>query len=725
VTRREEPRLGEGSSSALAESAPRWDGRAGLVRDEDGRTQAFDRARIATAVRRAQADAGDDDPGFADEVAAIVALALARGDVPAARGGARGEVPQELVGELVERALVELGRAPVARAYIVARARRQAAREALRAEPARPVGGRLPDVRGAAGTAPWNPARIVAALVEEAGLPRERAHEVAERVEARVAGAGLRRLSTGLVRELVSNELLALGLDRALRAHEALGVPRFDLKRLFQDHRARRPGAEADADAHSAAPPQPSFEDRVAGEVLRRSALEDLLGDAVAERHRTGDHHLVDLDRPHRVLWRALPAELLLRREPSPTAAYEVALDAATLASECAHGLVLEDFGKLLAPATRAARGEGHLREVLLALAAAAAGARRHLDLARPSGQSALGSRAGAVVGRLVQALDGLARDGLAAPRLFLGLDEVEAALAEASATASAREGGRGGLEEALERLLAAGRVVPVWHGAEGHFAAPGVVRRPKDRAPLALGAAVALNLPRLARRAGPWREESLLALVADAARLAIEGLVRLDQHQREVRRVHGEPVRERAVYGVVPVGLDEALRILGDGAVRPAQGARVLGLLADAAARFAAPHGLVARVTALPLPEVAARFAELDAGAKRAEQPRLFSDLPRPEDERTARYGTGFDLPSLAERHAGGAPAGVTGGAAVAAFGRDLGELLGTLPSGALQPFAATARFGLSRLAAWRSFEERRTALDTGPKGGPTGTLY
>ncbi|MEZ6017062.1 MAG: hypothetical protein R3F49_18240 [Planctomycetota bacterium] len=707
------------------------------MRDEEGRVLAFDRARIATSVRRAQAEAGDDDSGFADEVAAIVSLALARGAVPGlARREGRPpmgepelaqEVALETIGELVERALIELGRAPVARAFIVSRARRNAAREALRVDaPSRAAGARLPDVRGAAGTEPWNPARIVAALVEEAGVPRDRAHEIAERVEARVAGAGLRRLSTGLVRELVSNELFALGLDRALRAHEALGVPRYDLRRLFTDSRVRRPGApnSAHLDGSGGAA---TFEERVAGEVLRRHALEDVLGEVSAERHRVGDHHLVDLERPHRALWRSLPAELLLRREPSLTSPFEVALDAATLAAECGQGLVLEEIAKVLAPAMRTVRGDAVLRDALLALATGAEGARRHLDLARPTGRSAAGSRGGAFVAKLVLALDGLTVEGYPAPRLFLTLEELEAAGADAL-----RHDGE--LARAVERLLAAGQLIPVWHGADSAWTAPGCVRRAGDRASLALGAAVALNLPRLARRAGPWREETLLGFVADAARIAIEGLAELEVHQREARRLQGEPLRERVSYGIVPVGLDEALRILGDGGVRPAQGARVLGLLADAATRFSEARGLSVRITPLAADAAAARFAELDASAARSEQPRLFSDMPRPEEERNVRYSMGYDVPSMAldaRGHEGAHDGGPLHADArgdderAAQFGTSLADLLATVPSGALHPFLPRRRGSFGRLTAWRAFEARRRAFATGPEGVRPVTLF
>jgi len=52
-------------------------------------------------------------------------------------------------------------------------------------------------------------------------------------------------------------------------------------------------------------------------------------------------------------------------------------------------------------------------------------------------------------------------------------------------------------------------------------------------------------------------------------------------------------PVRAAAVVALVPVGLREALAILGDGEIRPEQGARLVGFMHELAARF---HGYYTR---------------------------------------------------------------------------------------------------------------------------------
>ena len=203
------------------------------VRKRDGRLVTFDRERIVSAVQRAQEAARDEDPHFPLEVADVVALTLSS-RVAALEGAGDPPLPGvEEIQDLVEQALIEMGRAPVAKAYILYRDRRSRAREALTIDDRPDRRGRMPLVRAKGGTSPWDQARIVAALMEEAQLPREVAAQVADRVEGRVFDAGLRRLSTTLIRELVAGELLGMGLENALHQHEPVGVPRHDLRRLL------------------------------------------------------------------------------------------------------------------------------------------------------------------------------------------------------------------------------------------------------------------------------------------------------------------------------------------------------------------------------------------------------------------------------------------------------------------------------------------------------------
>ena len=99
-----------GDGDVRRPSAPEW------IEKRDGRRVAFDRERIASAVARAQVAVGEDDPSFAMEIAELVEYSLARRHAEAVHVGVTGI---EEIQDLVERALIELGRAPVAKAYIL------------------------------------------------------------------------------------------------------------------------------------------------------------------------------------------------------------------------------------------------------------------------------------------------------------------------------------------------------------------------------------------------------------------------------------------------------------------------------------------------------------------------------------------------------------------------------------------------------------------------------
>jgi ribonucleoside-triphosphate reductase len=80
------------------------------IAKRDGREVPFDEEKIRSAVARAQAAVGEDDAHLPAEVSTLVRLALDE------RRGGEGEpaaVPGiEEIQDLVERALIELGRAP-------------------------------------------------------------------------------------------------------------------------------------------------------------------------------------------------------------------------------------------------------------------------------------------------------------------------------------------------------------------------------------------------------------------------------------------------------------------------------------------------------------------------------------------------------------------------------------------------------------------------------------
>jgi hypothetical protein len=340
---------------------------------------------------------------------------------------------------------------------------------------------------------------------------------------------------------------------------------------------------------------------------------------------------------------------------------------------------VLERPASVVAPLARTTRVHSPhgLAAWIRAVAAIARAARFRIDLGSP------GARYHAASARLVEELAELPDvDGAHAPRLYLEGPELEALL-EAHPE----------LQPAVERLLAAGRLLPAWSSSEGTFAGPGCERRVDERGLVACAGAVALNLPRIARRAGPFREELFQSALAELVQASVEIAGALC-----AQLPPSSGVRARSAVALVPVGLREALRILGDGAIDVDLAARTLGFLGEAARRFGR-DGALAR---LPSPfhgeEAAARFAFLDARATQAEGARqewLFGEAEAALGE-VRPYSTGFLL----------SPAG---GPAPLANGRAEAEALRTVSSGALDlaPFAdAPGASERAPLDAWRRFE-------------------
>jgi hypothetical protein len=664
------------------------------IAKRDGREVPFDEEKIRSAVARAQAAVGEVDAHLPAEVSALVRLTL---------DARRGDAPElalpgiEEIQDLVERALIELGRAEVAKAYIVYRDRRAQVREALvvhrGGSAARPG---EPTVEDRDSLSRWNKGRIVAALMSEAELPRALAEKVAARVEARVFELGQKRISTGLLRELVDGELVELGLAGALRRQTSIGVPLHDLRALLAEpEQAPDPRRAASGGSLS----RLGLEARVSAEVLRRHALFEQLPREVVERHLAGDLEVVGLESLTRPLWLSVPAELWLESsEPAAGAAFALLDPLSRALGATGRGVVLEDPAALIAVLVARARGaaaDEPLAHWIAALTALARAAGRRIDLSGVEGAGAPSPRRLTALARLVAALDA-AGESAWLPRLFVDESALEALLFE-------RDEAR---EAALERLLGAGRLVPTWSAAGERNVAPGCVRLQGERGALCCGAALALNLPRLALRAGPWREDRLLERAAELVAGGAEALAAVSALQARARP-GGElaGLRARATFALVPVGLREALAWLGDGEVRPEQGARILGFLGDHLRRLSLQHRTAFVLSPFSGARAAERFARLDRGAPQLAQRRLFGAVPEPPPD--APYGEGWRL----------SPApGFVPWAAEA-------ELLRTVAPGALHPLpeprARDRELGLC--AAWLRFARlRREHLPEEPTGAP-----
>ena len=683
----------------------------------DGREVPFDKTRVKAGVERALDAAGDSDAQFAAEVADVVEMTLDRRFSSAGSKRRERSLASSELEDLVEQALVELGRTRVVRAYILERSHRTS-RDQVREHASVNVDELAPraiKVTEAAGTSAWSRARIVGALMTEADLPRTSAEEVAERVEQRVFSSGLNRITTALIRELVDNELVDMGLSSALRQQGPVGIPRHDLRRLLDQRLSGRDIATTGAVAGDLSGERSGMwgvAGRIASEVLRRYSLEDVFPAHVADLHLEGDLSIEDAGRPHLYLTQSVPCEILMRGALGTQSAFDLLDELAHVAGSTSRGVILEGPGAALQPLIRGVRADSAsgLGAWIASLRALGRITGQRFDLA------GLGSRAGALVARLIEELGRATSAGQSgddtSPRLFLAPDELSAALDHSPRTAAS-----------AERLLRSGLLVPTWSGGGEQFAGPGCHRIKNEHGGLACGGAVSLNLPRLARRAGPWREDRMLAELSHLAQGAMDALEALSEFQARHRPARSGEVRGRVAYSVTPVGLLEALRFLGDGEVRPDQGARILGFLSEATKRFATERGLSASLSPFFGERSAARFLSLDSRRPRAEQGMLFSaSLPDDVSAPDRRYSAGFDL----------SPSITTG------LGSSEGRLLATVPTGALMPFprlarevtssgytAAEGRDANSCLAAWERFQVTRTDLDRMPTASSADTAH
>ncbi len=680
------------------------------VRKRNGQEMPFDGERIAAAVVHAQNSVGQHDPAFAKEVADLVELALRRRYAWRGEASSAGQIfedaPEETTGvesvpgieeiqDLVEVGLVELGHAAVAKAYILYRDRRSRARDSYEqaaVDEEREGSLQAVRVRESEGTFPWSKGRIVAALIQEADLSRSQAQEVASRVEMRVVASGLKRISTALIREFVDNELVSMGLSGTLARQAPVAIPRHDLRELLTSGDESSVARRARAGLSSSL----SAEAALGGDLLRRFALDDVFEESLVERHLAGALHLGDLRAPHLYLTQALSCELLLRGEPSVTGAFDALAEAAQFLGAVSRGLVLENPVSLLSPLVSgrqsvSERAEDRYRGLtswLLAAGAMAKAAKRHVDLA------GFGVKGTQLLGKLVNELDAL-REGEAdvfAPRLILDRSELQALLV---ADPTSRN--------LLERLLQAGSLIPTWSPEEERYLGPAGRRLTRERGALSCGGAVALNLARLAHRAGPWREDLVLEGLAHLVEEAVDALARLSEFQRSARPVRKGEARGRVAYALVPVGLREALRQLGDGELRAEQGSRLLGLISDAARRYAKERGISVHISTEYGTEAGVRFALCDRALQRVHQGLLFERPKNGEDPaitHTRPYGVGYDLGNLPGQEPGRAQA----------------QLLATVPAGAWLPLPLD-RSGASpaktpQLDAWELFEDERETI-------------
>lgn len=261
------------------------------VREDDGTLVPFRERKVAEGIAAALTAAGEPDRALADELAGVVTLFIDR-SFP----GVPPSVADVL--DLSERVLDETGHAKAARAFRRLRQQREELRRMIAVRrvkaPAPDALDHAPDGEDPALCA-WSRSKLVAALIDEEGVPAPMAQDIASAVERRLVEGGFSVVTTTLIRELAAHEMFQRGLARA-ENDAAAEVPWRDVARaLYADEEAARaPDAV------------------VASSILARFALKDLHGPAVVRAHRTGRLHLGGLEQPVAVERAEVPMALLV-----------------------------------------------------------------------------------------------------------------------------------------------------------------------------------------------------------------------------------------------------------------------------------------------------------------------------------------------------------------------------------------------------------------------------
>lgn len=313
------------------------------VRKRDGRIVPFDRSKIADAIFKAAEAVGGKDATLAEELSKAVTFYLER------TFGPDGIPDIEDIQDAVEKVLIETGHAKTAKAYILYRDMRNRMRREMRVRK---------EVRDRSSTTdvvllvsapkrdevtPWDKRKIVEALIREAGVSEGVAGAIASSVEEKVLNSGLTQVTTGLIRELVDNELFLRGYDRKLARQQVIGIPTYDLEQLFVQ--------KANENSNIGANNPEAINLFIAETIIKQYMLQHVFSRQVADAHMCGFIHVHDLGYP-RVYCSSHSLEYIKK-----------------------YGLELGNLDTASAPAAHARTLTGHLNTFLASMQAYYAGA--------------------------------------------------------------------------------------------------------------------------------------------------------------------------------------------------------------------------------------------------------------------------------------------------------------------------------------------------------------
>jgi len=132
-----------------------------------------------------------------------------------------------------------------------------------------------------------NKEKIVKSLLNETGIDRKNAEDIASEVEKFIRNSNLDYISSSLVRELVNAKLIEYGLEDVRRLYTRVGLPVFDITKLINE------GTKENANLQY----NPETIHKLMGDqMIKEYTLTKILPKELANAHISGQVHIHDLD---------------------------------------------------------------------------------------------------------------------------------------------------------------------------------------------------------------------------------------------------------------------------------------------------------------------------------------------------------------------------------------------------------------------------------------------
>ncbi|OGS45470.1 MAG: anaerobic ribonucleoside-triphosphate reductase [Elusimicrobia bacterium RIFOXYD2_FULL_34_15] len=313
------------------------------VKKEDGRLEAFDESKIITSITRSSREGGSENKETVNKVIRDILKILRGSYLP-------GEtIITQAISDAVEKALID-GRFDLTfHSYQRRRIEKSEIRKRLKVAKRKEKADStdlslLVQAEVEEETSFWDKTKIADALVKEAKISHADARQIAGNVEKRVISSGVNKITTSLLRELVDNELLALGYSSKIKKQASIGIPTYNLEEIiFSKGKENSNIAEHNPEAINLA---------IAEITLKQYALNNIFSRDVADAHLEGRIHIHDLGYPTRVYCSSHSLEYIKK-----------------------YGLQLENLEIISSPAKHARTLTGHLNTFLASMQAYYAGA--------------------------------------------------------------------------------------------------------------------------------------------------------------------------------------------------------------------------------------------------------------------------------------------------------------------------------------------------------------